>query len=129
MIRLKYTFPEVFEFYSESWSKDCLCFKGVLRDEFARDDDLRVIKFVSGGRRFKDFDLSRDGARVEGKVYYYPFVPMMESKDVKVDKELVRKIRLVIDKGASVLDTAYYFNVPYHTVVDIKERKRGFNFE
>lgn len=125
-LALNLTFDEAFKIYRESWSGDCLCFKGVLREDYAGASDLRVIDFVSGGRRFRHFDLSRDGARVEGKVFYFPFTPTLSNEDVKADEELVRKIRLVVDKGTPIVDAAYYFNVPYETVVSIKRRKGAF---
>jgi len=123
---LNLTFDEAFESYSESWLKNCLLFEGVLREDFADTSDLRIVDFVSGGRRYKAYELDRMGASCKGWVRYYPYVPMMGVKDVKADKELVRKIRLVVDKGASIADTAYYFNVPYDTVVSIKVRKGAF---
>lgn len=123
---LNLTFDEAFLSYKESWIKNCLYFEGILREDFADTSDLRVIDFVSGGRRFRHFDLSRDGARVEGKVFYFPFTPTLSNEDVKADEELVRKIRLVVDKGTPIVDAAYYFNVPYETVVSIKRRKGAF---
>ena len=123
---LNLTFDEAFLSYKESWIKNCLYFEGVLRDDFADTSDLRVINSVSGGRRYEVYELERRGASCKGWVRYYPYVPMMATKDVKADKELVRKIRLVVDKGASIPDTAYYFNVPYDTIVRIQRKEGAF---
>lgn len=123
---LNLTFDEAFVSYKESWIKNCLFFEGVMREDFADTSDLRIVDFVSGGRRYKAYKLERRGASCKGWVRYYPYVPMMATKDIKADKELVRKIRLVVDKGVSIADTAYYFNVPYDTIVRIKRRKGAF---
>ena len=120
------TFDEAFISYDESWRGDCVCFEGVLRKDFVRSTDLTVVKFVSGGRRYKTYKLEREGTSFKGWIQFPPFVPLMATEDVKADKELVRKIRLVVDKGASVVDTARYFNVPYEIVVNIKRRQGAF---
>lgn len=123
---LNLTFDEAFLSYKESWIKNCLYFEGILREDFADTSDLRVIDFVSGGRRYKAYKLDRRGASCKGWVRYYPYVPMMGVKDVKADKELVRKIRLVVDKGTPIVDAAHYFNVPYNTIINIQRRKGDF---
>jgi len=119
-------FDEVFETYSERWHGNTVYFEGRLLADYARSTDMRVVRFINGGRRYKSYRLDRDGAGFKGWVEYHSYAPTLSSEDVKADKELIRKIRLVVDKGTPVVDVAYYFNVPYETVVNIKRRQGAF---
>lgn len=126
MTKLDLRFDEVFETYSERWHGNTVYFDGRLLADYARSTDMRLVRFINGGRRYKAYKLDRDGASFKGWVEYHSYAPTLSSDDVKADKELVRKIRLVVDKGASIADTARYFNVPYEVVVNIKRGEGAF---
>lgn len=128
---LNLTFDEAFLSYKESWSKNCLFFEGVLREDFAGASDLRVIDFVSGGRRYKAYKLDRRGASCKGWVRHYPFVPAAKQDDKQVghrslDDEGVARVDELREQGVSQVDIADMLGVSSWTISQVVNRRGAY---
>lgn len=126
-LALNLTFDEAFTIYRESWSGDCLCFEGVLKEDFAGASDLRVIDFVSGGRRYKAYKLDRDGAGFKGWVRYYPFVPTVKDLGQRsLDDEAVARVDQLREQGLSHVKIAEILGVSSWTISQVVNRKGAY---
>lgn len=135
MLKIDYTFVQVFKSYGERLAIDSTCFAGVLREEFSRERDDALIYFIAGGRTPLAYDLKRDGPKLRGKIYFNDL--NLDNPDDtinqlgKVDKYRANKsfngrkklsdrdkekIILLREKGISAIDIAEYFDVNRDTI-------------
>lgn len=107
---------EVFSEYEERFVGNSIFFEGYLLAEYEQAIDARVIKFISGGRRYIGYELERDGAYIKGKIRYCALRPSFTKQDWE-------KVRLLKSKGIKQVDIAQYFGISADVVSRIVNRK------
>lgn len=110
---------EVFSYYEEQFVGNSIVFEGYLLAECEQAIDARVIKFISGGRRYIGYELERDGAYIKGKIRYCALRPSFTRKDWE-------KVRLLKSKGIKQVDIAQYFGISADVVARIVNRKGAY---
>ncbi|MBM0046850.1 hypothetical protein JNO63_07065 [Anaerococcus sp. mt242] len=118
-LKLHYSFNQVFSSYEERYVGNSIIFEGCLKPHNQEAKDAQVIRFISGGRRYLDYELERDGAYVKGRIRYYAYRPFFTRQDWA-------KVRLLKSKGVKQVDIAHYFGISEAAVSRIVNRKGAY---
>ena len=119
---------EVFMEYTESFVGNYIVFEGYLLAEYEQAIDARIIRFISGGRRYLGYEIDREGAYVKGVINYKPYQPepVSENKGVKLDDETVKRIRELRKENLSQYKIAEIVGSTQTTVSKVLHRKGAY---
>ena len=119
---------EVFMEYTESFVGNYIVFEGYLLAEYEQAIDARIIRFISGGRRYLGYEIDREGAYVKGVINYKPYQPdpISEKKGVKLDDETVKRIRELRKENLSQYKIAEIVGSTQTTVSKVLHRKGAY---
>lgn len=88
---------QVFSDYEEKFVGNYIVFEGCLLPHNERARDKKIIRFISGGRRYIGYELKRDGAYVKGVIRYRA----LAEADPEFIEKSIAKIEAAIGRAPS----------------------------
>lgn len=125
-LKLSKSFGDVFSSYTERYKGNYIFFEGEIKKGYKTVTNGQLIRFISGGRRYMDYKLERDGTHFKGWVRYYPYKPCEDKRSCKgrkLSKATIDEIRDLYKQGYSKVEIAAITGVSRPSVSKITNNK------
>lgn len=130
---LSLSFNTVFKNYQEKWYKDRLIFSGELNEMFSDAHEDDIIRFISGGRKYKECSLTRCENDIEGWILHYSYEELntltnYHNGRIKISHKLANEVRQLYKEGLTQKTIAQDVGISESTIYAIINHKGRFKY-